>query len=107
VRAEDEHYVPFPSSTALAKPLNLQRAAWYFLFMIKELAQAVATVSALSAERQAYAASVLRQIASVGGTVHHLSDDERQLLNEGLADLDNGNVVADAELAAFWNRHAV
>jgi ABC-type transporter Mla subunit MlaD len=74
--------------------------------MIKEFAQAVATVSALPAERQAYAASVLRQIAQAGEAVYQLSDDERQKLVEGLADLDNGNVVSDADMALFWARHA-
>ena len=38
-------------------------------------------------------------------SVCHLTDDERALVSEGLADLDSGRVVGDAEMKAFWNRN--
>jgi predicted transcriptional regulator len=40
-----------------------------------------------------------------GDEVYRLSDDERRLVREGLAELDAGRVVSDAEMAAFWDRH--
>ena len=37
--------------------------------------------------------------------VYPLSDEERALVREGLADLDAGRIVPDADMAAFWNRN--
>jgi predicted transcriptional regulator len=73
--------------------------------MIKALEQAIEKVKALSKERQEYAAEVLEQIAAAGDDAYRLSDEERRLVREGLADLDAGRVVSDAEMAAFWDRH--
>jgi predicted transcriptional regulator len=38
-------------------------------------------------------------------TVYQLSPEERELVREGLADLDAGCVVPEAEMEAFWNRN--
>jgi predicted transcriptional regulator len=73
--------------------------------MIKALEQAIEKVKALSKERQEYAAEVLEQIAAAGDDAYRLSDEERRLVREGLADLDAGRVVSDAKMAAFWDRH--
>jgi len=73
--------------------------------MIKALEQAIEKVKALSLERQEYAAEVLEQIAAAGDDVYHLSDEERRLVREGLAELDAGHVVSDADMAEFWKRH--
>lgn len=73
--------------------------------MMKVLEQAIEKVKALSKERQEYAAEVLEQIAEAGDHVYRLSDEERRLVREGLADLDQGRVVSDAEMTAFWDRH--
>lgn len=72
--------------------------------MMKVLELAIEKVKALSPERQEYAAEVLQQIADAGDDVYRLSDDERRLVREGLADLDAGRVVSDADMAAFWTR---
>ena len=37
--------------------------------------------------------------------VHALSDDERALVAEGVADLDAGRIVPDDDMVAFWNRN--
>ena len=66
---------------------------------------AVEKIQNLSEERQAYAAEVLQQIANSGDTVYALSDAERALVREGLADLNAGRIVSEEEMAAFWNRH--
>jgi predicted transcriptional regulator len=73
--------------------------------MIKALEQAVEKIRKLPADRQAYAATVLEEIAAAGANVYRLSDEERALVDVGLADLDAGQIVPDGEMDAFWKRH--
>jgi hypothetical protein len=73
--------------------------------MIKVLEDAIEKVKALSEERQRYAARVLEQIAEAGDEAYRLDDEERRLVGEGIADLDAGRVVSDADMEAFWRRH--
>ena len=72
--------------------------------MIKVLEDAIEKVKKLPEERQRYAAHVLEQIASTDD-VYRLTDEERRLVREGLADLDAGRIVADDDMEAFWQRH--
>ena len=72
--------------------------------MIKVLEDAIEKVKTLSEERQRYAAHVLEQIASTD-EVYRLTDEERRLVREGLADLDAGRIVSDADMETFWQRH--
>ena len=48
---------------------------------------------------------MLEQIAQADDEIYHLTDEERRLVDEGLADLDAGRVVSDSEMAEFWKRH--
>jgi predicted transcriptional regulator len=73
--------------------------------MIKALEQAIEKIKGLSKERQEYATEVLEQIADACDDVYRLSDEDRRLVQEGLADLDAGRVVSDSEVAEFWKRH--
>jgi predicted transcriptional regulator len=73
--------------------------------MIKVLEDAIEKVKTLSEERQRYAARVLEQIAGAGDDVYQLSDEERRLVREGIADLDAGRIVSDADMEDFWRRH--
>lgn len=73
--------------------------------VIKVLEQAIDKVRTLSAQRQQYAAEVLERIAAAGDAVYQLTDEERGLVREGLADLDAGRIVSDADMASFWDRH--
>lgn len=73
--------------------------------MIKMLADAIAKVESLPESRQRYAARVLEQIAEPDEGVVALSDEERRLVREGLADLDAGRIVSDADMAKFWDRN--
>lgn len=73
--------------------------------MIKVLEDAIEKVKTLSEERQRYAAQVLEQIAEAGNEVYRLSMEERRLTREGIADLDAGRIVSDADMDAFWRRH--
>ena len=73
--------------------------------MIKVLEQAIEKVRTLSEERQQQAAQVLEQIAAAGNDVYRLTDEERRLVREGLADLDAGRVVSDDDMENFWARN--
>jgi hypothetical protein len=73
--------------------------------MIKALEKAIEKVKALSKERQEYAAEVLEQIASAGDKVRPLSDEERKLVREGLAELDRGDAASEAEVRAVFDKY--
>ena len=73
--------------------------------MIKALEQAIEKVKKLSRERQEYAAEVLEQIAETDDQVYTLSDEERRLVREGLAELDRGEVATDAEVRAVFDKY--
>ena len=73
--------------------------------MIKALESAIEKARALSPDRQADAADALERIVAASSTTYTLSADERTLIEEGLADLDAGNVVPDNEMDKFWSRH--
>jgi hypothetical protein len=71
--------------------------------MIKVLEQAIEKVKALSEERQEYAADLLEEIAAEGD-IYHLSDSERLLVQEGIAELDRGEYASDAAIDAVLRR---
>jgi hypothetical protein len=73
--------------------------------MIKALEQAIEKVKTLSPERQEYAAEVLEQIAAAGDKVYHLSDEERRLVREGLAELDRGEFASEADVRAVFDKY--
>jgi predicted transcriptional regulator len=73
--------------------------------MIKSLERAIEKIRDLPADRQEIAAAMLEQIVAAGAGSYRLSDEERALVHEGLADLDAGRIVTDADMTAFWNRH--
>ncbi len=72
--------------------------------MIKVLEDAIEKVKQLPEERQRYAAHLLEQVASTN-EIDRLTDEERRLVREGLADLDAGRIVSDTDMEAFWQRH--
>jgi hypothetical protein len=74
--------------------------------MIKALEQAIEKIKTLSAERQQYAAEVLEEIAEAGDDdIYYLSNEERRLVREGLADLDAGRVASEAEVRAVFDKY--
>ena len=73
--------------------------------MMKVLEQAIEKVKGLSRERQEYAAEVLEQIAAAGDDVYRLSDEERVLVRQGLAELDRGETASDADVRATYDKH--
>jgi predicted transcriptional regulator len=73
--------------------------------MIKVLEQAIEKVKALSREQQEYAAAVLEQIAASDDEPYRLTDEERRLVDEGLAELDRGEVASDSEVRAVFDKY--
>lgn len=73
--------------------------------MIKVLEEAIEKVKKLPAERQEYAAEVLEQIAEAGDAAYTLSDEERRLVREGLAELDRGEVASEANVRAVFDKY--
>jgi hypothetical protein len=73
--------------------------------MIKVLEQAIEKVKVLSEEQQEYAAAVLEQIAASDLTPYRLTDEERRLVEEGLAELDRGEFAADSEIRSVFDKY--
>lgn len=73
--------------------------------MIKVLEQAIEKVKALTPERQRYAAEMLEQIADTGSDIYVLSDEERRLVDVGLAELDRGEAATNAEVRAVYDKY--
>lgn len=73
--------------------------------MIKVLEQAVEKVKALSEERQRYAAELLERIADDDVGMYRLTDEERRLVHEGLAELDRGEHATDPEVRAVFDKY--
>jgi DNA-binding protein H-NS len=73
--------------------------------MIKALEQAIEKLKTLSAERQEYAAQVLEQIANAGDEIYRMSDEERRLVREGLAELDSGEFASEDDVRAVFDKY--
>lgn len=73
--------------------------------MIKVLEDAIEKVKKLPPERQEYAAEVLEQIAEAGDEIYPLSEDERRLVREGLAELDRGDAASEAEVRSVFDKY--
>ena len=74
--------------------------------MIKALERAIEKIKTLSEQRQLYAAEVLEEIAELGDDeVYRLSDEERRLVREGLAELDRGEIASVTEVRAVFDKY--
>jgi len=73
--------------------------------MIKALEQAIEKVKALPKERQEHAAELLEQIANADDELYRLSDEERHLVREGLAELDRSEEASEAEVRAVFDKY--
>jgi DNA-binding protein H-NS len=73
--------------------------------MIKALEQAIEKIKGLSKERQEYAAEVLEHIAQADDEIYHLTDDERRLVDEGLAELDRGEAASEVEVRTVFDKY--
>jgi hypothetical protein len=76
----------------------------YGVPMTKVLEDAIEKVRQLPADRQAYVAEVLEQIAAAGSEVFPVPDGHRAAVLEGLEQAERGEFVSDDEMAALWRR---
>ena len=74
------------------------------LGMIKVLENAIEKVKELPADRQAYAAEILEQLAAAGSGVFRIPDEHRAAVLEGLAQAERGEFVSDQEMAELWKK---
>lgn len=72
--------------------------------MIKILETAIDKIKAMPEDRQRYAAELLEQIAA-GAGIYELSDEERRLVHEGLAELDRGEVATEQQVRAVFDKY--
>lgn len=72
--------------------------------MIKVLETAIDKIKALPEERQRYAAQILEQIATAEG-VYRLTEAERHLIREGLAELDRGEAATETQVRAVYDKY--
>jgi predicted transcriptional regulator len=87
-----------------ARQLAFRPELLYRLLMIKVLEDAIDKVRRLPADRQAYVAEVLEQIAAAGGDPFIVPEEHRALLREGLAQAERGEFVSDDDMAALWKK---
>ena len=70
--------------------------------MIKTLETAIEKIRTLPADRQAYAAEILEQLAAGGSGVHRVPDDHMAAIQEGIGQADRREFVSDADMQKLW-----
>ena len=69
--------------------------------MTQQLMELIEQVKSWPIERQEDVARVIEQMAESGTETYQLTDEERLLIQEGLA----SPIVPDHEMEQFWKRH--
>ena len=69
--------------------------------MTKHLQDILDRVKRWPAHRQQDVARVIERMEEIGVEVYRLSDEERELIDEGLA----SEIVSNENMEQFWNRH--
>jgi predicted transcriptional regulator len=72
--------------------------------MTKALEDAIAKVRKLPADRQAYAAEVLEQIADAGSGLFIVPEPHHAAVLEGLEQAERSELVNDDEVAKLWKK---
>jgi hypothetical protein len=72
---------------------------WY----MNKISEIIERVKTWPAQRQEDVARVIERMEESGTEMYRLSDEERRLVDEGLA----SRVLPDDEMEKFWNRHQV
>ena len=71
--------------------------------MTKHLQEILERVKKWPAQRQEDIARVIERMEEIGVDIYRLSDEERELIDEGLA----SGFVSDEDMEKFWNRRRV
>jgi predicted transcriptional regulator len=87
-----------------ARQLAFRPELLYHDPMIKVLEDAIDKVRQLPADRQAYVAEVLEQIAAAGSDLFIVPEEHRAAVHEGLEQAERGEFVSDDEMAALWTK---
>jgi predicted transcriptional regulator len=72
--------------------------------MSQVLEDAIEKVRKLPADRQAYVAEVLEQIAAAGSDVFLVPEEHRAAVLEGLEQAERGEFVSDEEMSVLWTK---
>jgi predicted transcriptional regulator len=72
--------------------------------MTKLLDDAIERVKELPQERQDELARMLIDVAASDLAPYVLTDEERQAVEEGVAEAERGEFASDEEVAAMWRR---
>ena len=86
------------------RSLALPPPAVYSATMTKVLEDAIEKVRRLPADRQAYVAELLEQIAAAGSGLFVIPEEHRAAVLEGLAEAERGEFATDDEMAALWKK---
>lgn len=70
--------------------------------MSQVLEDTIEKVRRLPADRQAYVAEVLEQIAAAGSDLFLVPEEHRAAVLEGLEQAKRGEFASDDEMAALW-----
>ena len=71
--------------------------------MSQQLIELIERVKSWPVERQQDVARMIKAMEESGTEVYRLSDEERRVVDEGLA----SGVVSDEDMEKFWNRHQI
>lgn len=73
--------------------------------MNKALELVIEKVKSLPEERQRYVAEVLDRLVSDTDDLYELTDDEERRIQEGLDDLDAGQIASEADVRAVFDKY--
>ena len=73
--------------------------------MNKALELVIEKVKSLPEERQRYVAEVLDRLVSDTDDLYKLTDDEERRIQEGLDDLDAGQIASEADVRAVFDKY--
>jgi predicted transcriptional regulator len=90
------------------EPISRFLKSCYDVATIKALEDAIAKVSKLPEDRQAYVAEVLEQIAEADRSdLFVVPDDHVPGILEGLKQAERGEFASDKEMAALWKKYGL
>ena len=72
--------------------------------MTRALDEAIEKVRKLPADRQAYVAEILEQIAAAGSGMFVVPEAHRAAVLQGLGQAERGELVSDDEMAKLWKK---
>ena len=75
--------------------------------MTKQLSEMLEKVKKWPQWRQKDVEYMLQEMERQGTEIYHLSDEERAVVREGLAEIERGEVATDEEVAAVYAKYGL